>query len=86
MWWPGLAPCDRTFQREGHFENMLKAHQEATQADRQIIARYGPFLTTRLTSAAAKEYIRLPKAHTLQNVTAWDVAGENHAFKSMLRC
>lgn len=68
-----MASCDRTFQREGHFENLLKAYAAGGKQEFQNDFRYGPFLTTMLTSAAAREYVRLPKAHTLRNVTISNV-------------
>lgn len=50
--WMDKDVCMREFSRDGHFENMLSIDMGASKTE----WRYGPFLTTRLSSRTAASY------------------------------
>ncbi|WWC62013.1 uncharacterized protein I303_104600 [Kwoniella dejecticola CBS 10117] len=49
--------CYRTFAKDGHFENLLSIENENGEKE----WKYGPFLTTRLSPSAPKDYLELPQ-------------------------
>ncbi|SCV66967.1 BQ2448_5613 [Microbotryum intermedium] len=63
-WWD--PRCARTFQRDGHFENMIKL-----DSAKDSPWRYGPFMTTRFSAMSPKEHqVKLP----LMEANSTDVA------------
>lgn len=71
-----MRSCARDFQRSGHFENTINLRGTSDQHS-QDDWRYGPYLTTALTTAPASEYVALPKASTLNGTKPEDVAGQH---------
>ena len=68
---PFQEDCFRTFDRDGHFENLLISEDSADTKQ----WKYGPFLTTRLSPTAPDDFLELPSEADMKKMKPDEVQG-----------